>query len=39
MGAEKPSASPGGPDVIEPAHNADGTLHYAAERGQTATDK
>jgi hypothetical protein len=35
--SEKPSH--GGVDRIEPTHHEDGTLHYAAERGQAATDK
>ncbi|KAB5582932.1 major facilitator superfamily domain-containing protein [Coniochaeta sp. 2T2.1] len=35
--SEKPPL--GGADVIEPTHNEDGTLRYAAERGQAATDK
>lgn len=35
--SEKPTHA--GHDAIEPTHNEDGTLHYAAERGQVATDK
>ncbi|KAH8903594.1 permease of the major facilitator superfamily [Coniochaeta sp. PMI_546] len=35
--SEKPTHS--GLDTIEPTHNEDGTIHYAAERGQAATDK
>jgi hypothetical protein len=35
--SEKPTH--GEIDTIEPTHNEDGTIHYAAERGQVATDK